>query len=457
MRSELVIRELAGERREVRLLGPGLPKQGSAAWGGSLRAKTTWYPGNSANATQQIMGTTEKQTTFAGEWNSTRLSRTPCIYVPTPGQQVRVAQADALREILESMFRAGSLLDVLWVNAEAATFGARSIHRTGRAIDWNFNYARMDDLEWTIIFEWTGRGADQQKVVAFRNDPTNSTSVAKIEALGVVVDEAVLKTKIQLTRRMVPNSATRFTLGQLDQLASAPSRLLRDFSQAMNRVSNRVSTIGGLINRTKGLPQELAGQMLNATVTAIQAAQTFYDAVSRSPPEALEGQQSLASLTRAACYFKGGVDAANTVQAQAYPVSAEIRAQIDLRRATGVNGIAMPTGANAAATLNGATRQVQTHVVAQGETFLSISVLYYGVVDGAYGIAFCNAMSPKSIPPVGRVLIIPPMNAGPQPGDLPPVAAAGGPTNQPGGVGQTPGSPLWPRKHQSRATTPGRE
>lgn len=441
MRSELVIRELAGERREVRLLGPGLPKQGAAAWGGSMRAKTTWYPGNAANGTQQVMGPTEKQTVLSGEWNSTRLSRTPCLYAPTPGQSVQVAQADALREILEAMFRAGALLDVLWINAEAATFGARSIHRTGRAVDWNFTYVRMDDLDWTVTFEWTGRGADQQKVVAFRNDPSNSTNVAKLEALGVVVDEAALKTKIQLSRRTVPNSATKFTLEQLGQLLDAPSRLMRDFSQSMNRVSNRFATLGGLINRTKGLPRELTGQLLDATTTAIQAAQTFYDAISRKPPEALEGQQSLASLTRAASYFKGGIDAANVVQAQAYPISAEIRAQIDLRRATGVNGIAMPTGANAAATLNGTARQVQTHVVKQGETFLSISVAYYGTVDGALGIAFCNGLSPKSIPAVGRVLLIPPMNAGPQSAGLPPVAAAGGPTNEPGGVGLPAGSP----------------
>ena len=436
-----MIRELAGDRREVRLLGPGLPKQGAAAWGGSLRAKTTWYPGNAANGTQQVMGAVEKQTVLSGEWNSTRLSRTPCLYSPTPGQTVQVAQADALREILEDIFRAGALLDVLWINAEAATFGARSIHRTGRAVDWNFTYARMDDLDWTVTFDWTGRGADQQKVVAFRGDPTSASSVAKLQALGVVVDEAALKTKIQLSRRTVPNSATRFTLDQLGQLLDAPSRLMRDFSQSMTRVSNRVSTLGGLVNRTKGLPSELAGQLLDATTTAIQAAQTFYDSVTRKPPELFTNQQSLSSLTRAASYFKGGVDAANVVQAQAYPVSAKIRAQIDQRRATGANGIAMPTGANAASVLNGNARQVQTHVVTKGETFLSISVLYYGTVDGAYGIAFCNALSPKSIPTPGRVLIIPPMNAGPQPAGLPPVAAAGGPTNQPGGVGQTPGSP----------------
>lgn len=439
MRSELVIRELAGELREVRLLGPGLPKQGQAAWGGSLRAKTTWYPGNDANATQQVMGTTEKQSVLSGEWNSTRLSRTPCIYAPTPGQQVKVAQADVLRELLEAILRGGTLLDVLWINAEAATFGARSIHRTGRAVDWQFTYDRMDDLAWTITFEWTGRGRDQQKVVAFRNDPTSGASIAKMQALGVVVDEAALKSKIQLSRRTVPNSANKFTLEQLGQLLDAPSQLMRSFAQSMNRVSNRVSTLGGLVTRGKGLPAELAGQFLDATTTAIQAAQVFYDSISRSPPENMQTQQTLASMTRAASYFKGGMDAANVVQQQAYTVSAEIRAEIDLRRATGVNGIAMPTGPNAASVLNGNARQIATHVVRAGDTFLSISALYYGTVDGAYGIASCNALSPKSIPAIGRVLIIPPMSTGVQASGLPPVAAAGGPTNQPGGVGVTPG------------------
>lgn len=441
MKSEVIIRELAGQKRSVRLRGAGLPRQGGAAWGGNLRAVTTWYPGNSANATQQVMGPTEKQTTFSGVWNTTRLNRAPCIFEPTVGNMQNVTFADSLREIIEDIIRKGTLLNVMWINAEAATFGGRGIQRIGRCVDWNFTYQRMDDLEWTLTFDWTGRGLGQQRVTQFRTDGTTSSSAAQIQALGTTVDDAVNKTKIQLSKRTVPKSATKFTLEQLGQIADAPSKLMRDFSQSMNRISNRVSALSELINKTKGQQYELANQFLDATTTAVQSARKFYDSLTQKPAELLETQQKLASLTRAASYFKGGADTANIVQQQAYPIAAQIRAEIDARRASGPNGIAPPPGGNAPANQNGTRSQVQVHLVKQGETLLSISLLFYGVIEGAYGIAFSNGLSLKALPPVGKVLIIPPLNAGPTPQPTLPVPPAGGQVTLPGGVGKLPGSP----------------
>lgn len=440
MKSELVIRELAGAKRSVRLIGAGLPKQG-AAWGGKQRLVTTWYPGNAASATQQVLGPIEIPSQWSGVWNTTRLYRTPCIFEPRPGSQQRLVFADGLREVVEDMLRAGTLLQVYWINAEAKTFGGRSITRVGRATDWNFSYARMDDIDWSITFEWTGRGLGQQKVTQFRSDGTNQANMALMSAISLAVDEAVNKTKIQLSKRTIPKSANKFSLEQLGQLLDAPSRLMRDFAQAMNRVSNRIGAISELINKTKGLPFSLTNQALDVATTAIQTSNRFYDSITKTPPELFETQQRLATLTRAASYIKGGVDSASMAVARTYPITAEIRAQIDTRRASGADGKAQPLASGAIATLGGQKTQVQVYLVKQGDTLIGISVAAYGVPEGAYGIAFSNGLKLTAMPPVGKVLIIPPLNAGPGSSAGLPTAPAGGLVTLPGGAGQVPGSP----------------
>lgn len=433
MKSTFVIRELAGQKRIVTLNGAGLPKQGSAGWGGTNKMATTWYPGNTSQATQQMLGGQEKASTFEGFWRSTQLVRTPAIFEPFPGRQVKLAFADGLREVVEDMLRSGVLLQVYWVNAEAATFGGRSIQRLGRASDWNFTYDRMDDLAWTITFEWTSRGLGQQKALAIREDGTNQAAIAAFEATTIAVNDAVNQTKMNLSRRGKPNSASKFTLEQLGGVLDAPKRLMKDFSQSMNRLSNRLTKLGELVSKVRGMPYEIAAQSLDIATGAVQAANKFNDALTRTPPEVADLQHSLKSLLRAASYTKGGKDAADIVVANSIRSSMELRKQIDSRRASGEGGKAFPTGGNAQATLNGNKTQVQVHLVKQGDTLISIAMTYYGVPEGAYGIAVGNGLSLKAIPPVGKVLIIPPLSAGPTNFPQLPVAPAGGDVTLPNG------------------------
>lgn len=439
MKSELLIRELAGLKREIRLRGAALPRQGAAQWGGKQRLITTWYPGNSAEATQQVLGPIENQSVFSGVWNTTRLTRLPAIYSPTVGTETPVAFADGLREIVETLLRGGTLLQVLWINAEAATFGGRSIQRLGRATDWNFNYTRMDDLDWSITFEWASRGLSQQRVTQFRDDGTNAGKIAYLNNIILSVDESINSTKIQLSKRTIPKSANKFTLEQLGQIADGPGRLMKDFSQSMNRLSNRVKTLGDLINKVKGLPYELATQLIDACTGGIIAANHLRDSITQTPPEKYTTQQSLAALTRAAAYMKGGTDSADAVSSALYEQSATIRASVDVRRTSGPDGKALPPRRNVPSVLNGSRLQVQTYLVRKGDTLASISMKFYGVIEGAYGIAFGNGLPLKTVsPPVGRVLIIPNLSTGPKGSKLPATAPAPGQVVLPGGVGKLP-------------------
>lgn len=107
--SEILIQEeLTARHREIVLRGAGLPLKG-ANFPATQRVVTTWYPGNSAQATQHVLGPIEKQSQWSGEWNTTRLLQQACLFRDA-GVETQIVIADDLRSLLEDLFRGGALL-----------------------------------------------------------------------------------------------------------------------------------------------------------------------------------------------------------------------------------------------------------------------------------------------------------------------------------------------------------
>ena len=147
--SFISITEVSGLRRALYLKGAALPLQGNASWGGKQRVITTWYPGNGAQATQQILGPTESQTQWAGEWNTNRVINTP-VLLSDPGSSQNtqglntlgsgsardIFVADDIRAVLEDMFRGGSVLEVLREydaeRIDVTTVSKRNLNGTAR-------------------------------------------------------------------------------------------------------------------------------------------------------------------------------------------------------------------------------------------------------------------------------------------------------------------------------------
>jgi hypothetical protein len=452
--SEILIEELTGRKRRLVLRGAGLPKQG-AAWGGKQRLVTTWYPGNAAQGTQQVLGPTESQSAWEGEWNTTRLIRMPCGY-GEDGKSTGVVFADAIREIAEDMFRAGGLLRVTWAsnpNREHNTIneigdvgnpdpGTVSVVRLGRAIDWNFAYDRVDDIKWTITWEWTSRGPLQQKVEESRAGSGAADALKKLSDLGPAATEAAINTAAFKSTRTIPNSATPFSLNTLLGYADQVKQFTRQWANRLNTLSNRVNTIAGLINTTKNFPFEVANQALDIAQTMVLACNNFADAITRTPPELNATRNRAATVTQAAAYIKGNTDSANSAALTAAQQKQVIQRQVQSRLASGADGKGIPatkTGRKVLA-VAGVSTQTQTHVVKSGETLLSISQKYFGVPDGAADIAYINGL-PLRTPTLrpGKIIAIPTgIGVAPRIGGLvprPPVAPSPGPSPQPNGIG----------------------
>ena len=445
-KSEILIEELAGQKRKLRLRGAGLPKRG-ANWAGKQRLVTTWYPGNLAQASQQILGPVEPPSSWNGEWNTTRLVRTPALYETTGGVS-QLAFAHAVALAFEDILRMGALLQVTWlVDNENDFILPQQILRQGRASDWNFAYDRIDDIVWTVNWEWTGRGATQERV-AFRSDGATESALNNLDLALIAANEAINNTTIQLSKRTIPQSANKFTLEQLGALLNAPNLLMKDFSQTCNRISNRVKAVGGLITTGANLPFEVTNQALDIATTAVQAANSFYDSCTQTPPDYLDMQQRLASLTRAASYYKTALDTSAEIQKRAADAAIAIQAGSSggsagaHRGGTGANG----KGAASRTWLkpknpSGQKSQMDVYLVMPGDTLIGISVRFYGTPDGAADIAFANNLPLRTAqPPVGRVLIIPPykgLGDGLAGKRLPGIKPADGENPElPGGVGR---------------------
>lgn len=379
--SVVIIRELSGRKRTVELRGPALPFQG-ANWGGEQRVRTTWYAGNATEATQQVLGPIEKQTSWDGMWRTTQMVKTPST-VNENGREVAILQANVIRDVLESIFRRGSALRVTWSNKD------RSIQREGRCIEWDFAYDRSDDIAWDMTWDWSGRGVRQQRAVSTRKNPVNQD----LQSMALTaLDVTVIKQNEGLasSRRDVRLSADRFTLGQLENLVNAPLETTRSFARKAQQIADRAQQLGEIINTVRSLPFQVANQALDQANNAVSIANNFVDEISRRPPEQNSTKTKVSNLTRTASFFG----------------QADNRARLMSRSATRVRR-RVESSAKSESTI------LATHITRRGETLQSISRRYYGTTDEAPTIARANnlPLNQTSLPE-RTLLIIPTIEQG---------------------------------------------
>lgn len=398
--SEIVIEELGGRKRALTLRGAGLPKKG-ADWSGKQRLATTWYPGNAASATQQVVGPIDPPSQWNGEWNTTRL-----VVLPPDLDGDPIVYAHDLALTLEDILRAGAQLRVTWSTQLSVREGPRTIVRLGRASDWRFPYDTIDDIvAWSITWEWMGRGLPQAKVSIADN--AREAALFRTQQAAAALRESEQLHEMITAHQQIPNGTTPSLLGQLEALADEPQRIFRQVSQAALLIENRCQRIGALIDKTRGLPFEIAGQAVDVFRNAQAVANQFVDSMSRRPPEQNSLDGKLASVTRAATYFGDGVRQSQYLSRQANDAEEAMRAQQLAALRTGENGVASQTQGLKSAT--GAAFEV--YITRQGDTLLSVALKFYGAgFEGAgqQAIATANALRLGTTTlPVGLTLMIP--------------------------------------------------
>lgn len=399
-----MIEELGGAKRKVELRGPALPFQGTA-WETQQRITSTWNPGNSIEATQHVLGPVEIPSQFEGEWNTTRMITTPSFYYDGAGSSgTQIIRASTLRDVLDAIFYVGARLRVTWVTSELGegNFKApeRRVQRIGRVSTYKFDHDRADDIRWSAMFEWSSRGNQAQRVVSFRSENMQ----ADIRAVLLALDElaVAVDSKIVSSNRKTKNSADTFTLGDLEAFADGPSKLLRDFARFGNSVTDRMNRLGNLLQKVRGTPAELLGQVVDVATNAVAVSNQFVDAMSRPAPETLSTQNKISNMLQATNYYDGATTQAEAVTDSTMKIAVAFSNKRNANAASSER-----QGDNA-----GAGDVKAVHISRSDETFTSISVTYFDTPDHAEAIAVNNGFAAYQIDVErGTVLIIPNLSA----------------------------------------------
>ena len=421
MTNSLRIEELTGTKRSIELFGAALPRKG-AAWSEKMRMKTETYAGNPLEATQQILGPVMLPSEWEGFWRTTQLIGNPCEYTENGGYPQQVTLASTLRDILEMIFESGQRLRVTWSteesfiipNEQSPEVGERRIVRIGRASEWKFSHDRMDDIAWNITFEWISKGASVQKKISTKGEDVLSKARACYMAVTEWFVYTKPKTVIVSAKQLAANqSASSLTLGDLENLASAPLKL---WESVLSIGTNFLNTIGGLINVAQqigNLPSALANQTNAAAKNMSTILSSYLDEQSQTPYEAqTQAQSNKASVN-------------NTTQAFRYFSLRQIQAEValdqtlELQRITASKKSAQFDGTNQRSDSADPNTILGIWIARAGDTYASISNRFYGTPDYSYALAKVNvgALPPTNstvkgrpyavAPPVGANLIIP--------------------------------------------------
>lgn len=143
--SDVTIEEVSGANPlRIVLRGRALPYQG-VKFSGQMRTATTWYPGN-PKATQQVLGEELEDTELHGTWKVKFLRE---------GTDYEVSGGDYFGGDLasENLVSAFELLRARGVQLRL-TWG--TIVRYGLLRNFEANWLREEDVEWTAEFEWNG-------------------------------------------------------------------------------------------------------------------------------------------------------------------------------------------------------------------------------------------------------------------------------------------------------------
>jgi hypothetical protein len=399
--SSLLIEELnsTGDsvQRSVTLQGPGLPFMG-AAWSGKMAMKTTWYPGNGDEATQTLTGPQDMPSDWKGEWNRTRMIRSPSIVVDESGAVTQAVSPETLVDALEAMFREGARLRVTWaVTGDSPGASVRKV-REGRASQWVFTYTRAQDIEWSVTYEWVGRGRATQKVVSTRDDNLD----ASVAALNVSVSNlaALIDANKFINANGIRLAAHHLTLGQLEAFVGAPLAAVNSLRRNLQSIVNDVKRIGDIAQKVRGLPFAIASQAVDFARNTVGLANQFVDQISRTPPEQMTLKQDVSSLTRALGFYNQNKQTSRLVARQAQDFALKMRtrqASVALQGTPTNQSVQMRTG------------DVQAvYVTKQGDTPQRVSQRFYKTPDHARDILRANRLplSQPTLPP-GKPIIIP--------------------------------------------------
>jgi hypothetical protein len=397
--SSLLIEELSApsgsQPRSVTLIGPSLPFMGTK-WGGGNSIKTTWYPGNGDEASQQNLGPKEIPKEWKGEWNRTLMGKSPARASDDQGGSQTIVVPQILVEFLEDMLRGGQRLRVTWTVSSDDSDNRGKIVREGRASEWEFNYTRIQDVEWMVQFEWQSRGQRVQQTSAAALGALSAAAAQMALSLANMASVAAAQPFIA-ENQTIPLSASNITLGQLENFASAPATLVQDLGLSFQKIETDLQQVVNIASTIGSQPQQVVSSAVNIAKNAIIVANQSVDQIGQTPWEVTSQSTGVADLARSSKYLFQSSDAAQQAARDANTLVLQMQARSPTPAGAGVLN---PQSATARP-----GDLVAVYVTKDGDTPQRVSMRFYNSPDHAVDILQANRM-PWGQPSFARGLIL---------------------------------------------------
>jgi hypothetical protein len=397
--------------RAVILVGPSLPFMGSE-WGFENNLVTTWYPGNAIEGTQQNLGPRELPSSWEGEWKRTLMGRTPAKFQDASGDEQQIISPHVLREIVEDIGRTGKRLLVIWsvsgdegigplTNQESRPTDMRII-RVGRMKTFKTPIDRHTDIRWTMEFHWVSRGQKQNKAGPSTREDQDATTIANgIQTSIRAFENATIAKAIIASNKLIPRSASKLTLGQLESLANLPTTIVNSSLRSLQVQENNFKRLADIALTAASQGNQVMGAVGNFARNSRAIAHQTYDSLTRIPIELTSTKDTVDAALRGDLYFNPLKDASIVISKQATDVVEKVSQQAV---ALGLQGKA--TIRESSTTKAGQITGV--HLAKTGDTPQSVSTKYFKTPDRAADILRANKMplhTPSFTP--GQILVIP--------------------------------------------------
>lgn len=391
--STIVIEELEGQKRTLTLVGPALPLRG-ATWGGEMRLVTTFVPGRAGEATQQVLGAMEAPSEWEGVWNTTRMVAAPSL-LRTNGQESTITRAFTLMSTFEDIARSGALIRVTWATEN------RKIQREGRIGAYKFPIDREDDVRWNATFVWTSRGSGNETSPVAQAEENLEASLRAINQTLTDIQSAIVGQPVQSIDPTIPGSASFLTLGQLEQIANAPTTFTQAVSDTVTALRTNVSRAVSIVETARNQPAQVAELVQTTSRQTHQEMLVIQQRMGRIPPETLcEIGTPVSGVARTSAYFFDIGDKTNQTIDQSIAAQRSAQKSIKAGDARRLNDQAQ------------ASNVLATIFARRDSTFAGIAMAYYGTADLAAALARANGYPSYQVaPPIGARIIVPEFNA----------------------------------------------
>lgn len=397
--------------RTLILRGSTMPLMG-AAWATEQNIQTTWYPGNSDDATQQVLGSRELPSTWSGEWHRTMMGDDRAEYTDESNQTTFIVNPMTMREIFDSFLRGGSLLVVTWrvegqvANGQIYSSGQDllsdnvqdenwSIIRAGRIKSMQTPIMSHTDIQWSIQFDWNGRGGTVARTVNTESEPNLHEDT---QELLRKVNKFVLDTEAK--KRKISTATTSLTLGKIEAYGAKPAAAFLELRSKMQLQINDFKRATGVARRLASQPQSLLASGATFARATANIMAKAHDDITRIPTELLTSKATPIATARAHRQVNTSLDEAIQIARESRSVRDKLAK--DSQSASLGDKIPRKNGRNSGASV------IATHVCREGDTPTSISIKYFKSPDHAVDILQANKL-PWHLTQlqIGKILIIP--------------------------------------------------